>query len=111
MNDKRKKRDANLRTRYRIGQAEFETLLQAQGGRCTGCLRPATALTRTLCVDHCHETGVIRGLLCLECNSALSNVRDNVSILHRLADYVEHHARINNALISPPHITLGVRQT
>ena len=42
-----------------------------------------------LCVDHCHATGAIRGLLCNDCNTVLSKANDSPELLRRLAAYLE----------------------
>jgi hypothetical protein len=87
-------RDANpdsmlnfrLKRAYGITLAEYTEMLKAQGGACVGCGRQPTAKKR-LCVDHCHTTGKIRGLLCSNCNTALGLVGENKNTLHRLAAY------------------------
>lgn len=82
-------REWNLRKNYGIGLAEYEALLVFQGGRCAVC--PATVAdssTRSLHVDHDHQTGQIRGLLCSHCNRALGNVKDDPDRLLRLAAYL-----------------------
>lgn len=46
-----------------------------------------------LCVDHSHQSGRVRGLLCGPCNKGLSFFRDNPSLLYRAADYILGHAK------------------
>ncbi len=63
------KRDWNLRDRYGITSAQYDALLEAQGGRCAICrCKPKT---RRLAVDHDHKTGIVRGLLCMNDNRKL----------------------------------------
>jgi hypothetical protein len=45
-------------------------------------------------VDHCHDTGRIRGLLCFRCNSALGNLRHDADVIGRALDYVAVHWRV-----------------
>ena len=60
----------------------------AQGGLCAICGRKQPE--KWLAVDHDHETGVIRGLLCSRCNSGLGQFKDNPDRLRLAADYLEH---------------------
>lgn len=83
-------REWNLRKSYGIGLAEYEAMLVFQGGRCGVCrATSADSVNRHLHVDHDHETGAIRGLLCSHCNRALGNVRDDPQRLRALADYLD----------------------
>ena len=61
-------------------------MLEAQGGLCAICEEaPADH------VDHDHETGAVRALLCFNCNGGLGQFRDDATVLRAAADYVEHH--------------------
>ncbi len=42
-----------------------------------------------LCIDHCHESGLVRGVLCNQCNVALGMTRDDPALLRALASYLE----------------------
>jgi hypothetical protein len=64
--------------RYGISPAEYDALLAKQGGACAICRRRAKG---RLCVDHCHLTGTIRGLLCHACNRALGALKDDQASL------------------------------
>ena len=46
---------------------------------------------RELCVDHCHTTGAVRGLLCDNCNKALGLFKDNVDVLNKAIDYLKEN--------------------
>lgn len=65
-------------------------MLQQQRGLCAVCQRPSRD-GRSLCVDHDHKTGRVRGLLCSSCNKALGFVDDEVGILLGLALYLQQH--------------------
>lgn len=59
----------NLARRYRITIEDYERLLESQGGVCAICKTPPRSYR--LAVDHCHDSGAVRGLLCVSCNSKL----------------------------------------
>lgn len=80
--------------RYKLTPAELENMRDAQSGRCAACNHPHARLQ----VDHCHKTGVVRGLLCGACNSAAGRLRDDPARLRKLADYLEAAAAESPAL-------------
>ena len=89
----RNQRSAKLRRTYGITIADFEAMLAEQGGVCAICRRSETVewcgKPRALNVDHCHVTGVVRGLLCNFCNHALGAFDDDPARLRLAADYLE----------------------
>jgi Recombination endonuclease VII len=76
----------NRKHLYGLTPEDYYDLLEAQNYRCAICDEPSDRL----CVDHCHETDQIRGLLCIRCNSMLGFARDNTERLMRAADYLNH---------------------
>ncbi|MER6525085.1 endonuclease VII domain-containing protein [Streptomyces sp. NPDC001508] len=80
-------RQGHLKRQYGLTEAERDELIAAQGGVCCICLaaRPAH-------VDHCHETGRVRGVLCFSCNAALGQFKDQPEAIRRAAAYVEGNA-------------------
>jgi hypothetical protein len=62
-----------LEKRFGITVEEFEAMLARQDGKCAICGRDPG---HTLRIDHCHETGRVRGLLCLTCNAALGKLEN-----------------------------------
>lgn len=63
-------RKKSLKVKYGITVERYEFMLQAQGGVCKICNKKCRSGNR-LAVDHCHETGRVRGLLCGVCNTRL----------------------------------------
>ena len=76
-------REYHLRRRYGIGTKAFEEMLAAQDYTCLICGRPDPEH-----VDHSHETGKVRGILCFNCNQGLGNFRDDMGIRVRAANYL-----------------------
>ena len=77
-----------FRTTYGIDYWDWALLFNSQDGKCAGC-GARLRFDETTCVDHAHETGRVRGLLCRDCNLCLGNVRDNPGTLKRLVAYLE----------------------
>lgn len=75
-----------LRT-YGLRAGEYDRLLANQGGVCFICQR-ANGATKKLAVDHNHETGNVRGLLCGPCNKILGHLRDDPDAGHRIEAYL-----------------------
>lgn len=67
---KRSNRNCELRKRYGITLEQFEEMAAKQKGRCAVCRQPPRN-KHGLCLDHCHRTGRVRGLLCAGCNTAI----------------------------------------
>jgi hypothetical protein len=74
---------------YGITEQEYWEIYEHQGGKCYICRR-ATGARRRLSVDHCHETGVVRGLLDTACNrNVLGHLRDDPEAFQRAIDYLK----------------------
>ncbi len=91
----RRLKDKRLTDQYGIGMDEYDALLKAQGGGCAICHRSESEPTRRggakhkhLAVDHCHDTGVVRGLLCTDCNVAIGLLRDSPALCEVAAAYL-----------------------
>ena len=84
------RRDYNLRRLYGINTEEYNRLLDEQGGRCAICGtdQPGGRQNKYFAVDHCHETDVVRGLLCMSCNIMLGQADDNITTLQNAITYL-----------------------
>ena len=83
------KEDRRLKDRYGISLQDYHDMLLEQNGSCAMC--PATALDKKLCVDHNHETGEVRALLCVPCNTMLGMAGDSADRLQAGIDYLKEH--------------------
>ena len=84
---KRVSRETHLKRKFNITTEQYETMLNNQGGVCYICQN----LCDTgffLAVDHDHNTGIIRGLLCKNCNSGLGMFKDNQESMRRAIEYL-----------------------
>lgn len=68
---------------YGLTPEDYAALLEEQGGGCGIC-----GSEEQLVVDHCHETGATRGILCNTCNRAIGMLHDNPDLLMRAADWL-----------------------
>lgn len=82
-------KDARLRREYNITLQEYRWILKFQNDACAICKRPANTMKMQLSVDHCHKTGLIRGLLCMGCNRALGKFQDSLIKLRAAVAYLE----------------------
>lgn len=76
-------RARQLKSRYGLTPTAWEAMAAGQGYRCALCRRQTK-----LVVDHDHETGKVRGLLCRACNTALGALGDSLPGLARALSYV-----------------------
>lgn len=85
--------DGYLNRNYGIRLIEYNKLLKKQEGKCVICFEPPKH-TR-LCVDHNHNTGEIRGLLCHLCNSVLGGCNDSIILLQDAIRYLRKFNKIS----------------
>ena len=82
-----------LRDKFGMTPEDYAERLEAQNGVCAICGKPEThkrdGIVKPLAVDHCHETGAVRGLLCHSCNLGLGHMKDNPAVLQAAARYLE----------------------
>lgn len=79
-----KGREDHLKRNYGLTEAERDAMVASQMGLCAICLKaPAVH------VDHCHQTGRVRGVLCFNCNSAIGKLGDDPDAVRRAAAYLE----------------------
>lgn len=87
-------RRRRLMFKYGLTEQDYLGMVEAQGDRCAICGRHSSELNGfagVWHVDHCHSTGVVRGLLCPACNTSIGKLRDDVTVLQRAIDYLVAH--------------------
>jgi recombination endonuclease VII len=84
---------SGLKIRYGLDKETYELLLKKQNNLCVICKKPETRILRgnltNLSVDHCHETGKIRALLCSKCNTLIGLGNEDVNILQSAIKYLK----------------------
>lgn len=77
---------------FNISVDQYTEMTRSQGGVCAICQRvPLRVHPNGFSIDHCHTTGVVRGLLCNHCNTGLGFFEDNPEVLIRAATYLNQH--------------------
>ncbi len=94
--DKKQKRQWELKKQYGIDLEQYLSMVLSQDNKCTICGKVPNkeSLSRSewsLCVDHDHNTGKIRGLLCAKCNLAIGLLEYNPNILSNAIDYIKKY--------------------
>lgn len=73
------------RRKYGVGNAEVEEMLRGQDGECMICMTP---IDWRAAVDHDHETGAVRGMLCHSCNKGLGHFKDDPELIRAAVWYL-----------------------
>jgi ribosomal protein S27AE len=79
----------NKKSLYGITKEQFLELVKKQNSKCASCGDSAVGSEHTLCVDHCHNTLEIRGLICSGCNTAAGWLDDDPEKAEKLARYLK----------------------
>lgn len=77
-----------LRRNYGISLERYNAILEAQGFKCSMCPTPHTDDNK-LHVDHCHDTGRVRGLLCMSCNTGIGKLNHDINTLNAAIAYLQ----------------------
>lgn len=84
-----KQRGHFLKRHYGITIQDYDDIYIEQGGRCAVCGTHQSKLDRSLAVDHCHSTKIVRGLLCHKCNIGIGCFNDDVNLFKNVVKYLE----------------------
>ena len=79
-------RNRHLRQVWGMTPDDYDQLLAKQDGKCAICQQLPGK--KRLAIDHCHKTGMIRGLLCFRCNFGLSYFKESAEVMSRAAKYL-----------------------
>ncbi len=95
---RRRRRRTRNKTLYGLTEGQYEIMLAAQSGVCAVCGRPEVQGARgggvkPLAVDHDHDTGRLRALLCSHCNQGIGHFFDDPVLLRLAAAYLERHGQ------------------
>lgn len=84
----RVKRKAHVKAKYGVSLEWIDEQLEQQDNKCTLC---DTQLHKgkNIAIDHCHKTGIVRGIICRPCNSAMGMFNDNPALIERAIEYLK----------------------
>jgi len=85
-------RRSQLKHRYGITLDDYNNMFESQGGCCDICGRHQTEFQNRLAVDHDHETGAVRSLLCASCNSGIGKLGDDIATVREALNYLIKHS-------------------
>ena len=92
---RRSQRNTKLKLYFGITIEQYDAMVVAQDGKCAICGRPEirqiNGKLADLAVDHDHQTGKIRALLCSSCNTGIGNLGDSPFRLRKAAAYLDYH--------------------
>lgn len=88
-------RKMHLRNKFGITVEEYQEMYDAQKGLCCICRLPETSIWRgkviQLAVDHDHQSGKVRSLLCKNCNVGLGAFKDDIVNMYMAIKYLKEH--------------------
>lgn len=89
-----KVKSTKLMQEFGLSYEEYVSKLEAQNYSCAICDKHESNFTFKLAVDHDHESGKIRGLLCSNCNNGLGRFHDDLNKLQNAIEYLKKHQKI-----------------
>ena len=101
-NNKDKRKNGMLQWRFNLTLEEYNAMSEAQCHVCKLCGQPETAKknsnkneeVRMLCVDHDHDTGKVRGLLCTKCNVQLGHYEKSKPRAEEFERYISEAVKL-----------------
>jgi Recombination endonuclease VII len=85
-----------LKRKYGMSLEEFNAMFASQDGKCAICGKTdfkGNIRWKNLCVDHDHQTGKNRGLLCHRCNASIGYFEDDPGLLMKAIEYLRRHGK------------------
>ena len=95
--NKRYSKDVRQKRRlksYNLSESQYTLLVSFSAGKCNICERELGTKEH---IDHCHDSGKVRGLLCVKCNTAIGLLNDDAALMRRAIEYIERDGFINFA--------------
>jgi Recombination endonuclease VII len=84
----KKHRNNHLIKKYGITEEKYREISKAQNNACAICKKSELDEKNKLAVDHDHDSGKVRGLLCRDCNTGIGHFKDNIDLLNMAINYL-----------------------
>lgn len=81
------------RIKYNLTQEEYDLKLKEQNYSCAICDIHKDDCSKEFCVDHCHKTGKVRGLLCNHCNSGIGFFKECDHVMKKAIQYLKKYKK------------------
>ena len=81
-------RGYHLKRKYGMCQEDYNKIYDQQNGKCIGCEDDIIHNGKLTHIDHCHNTGIVRGLLCSKCNQLIGLAKENIKTLNNIINYL-----------------------
>ncbi len=78
----------NVKRKYGITKEQYEQLLSLQNGRCAICGKEKQTSGKRLGIDHCHNSALVRGILCESCNALLGSIEAREDWMSKAQNYL-----------------------
>ena len=87
----------NLKVKYGLSKIDFDSMLKTQNNKCKICNIEFKVINwrRNFAIDHNHETGKVRGLLCSTCNTGIGLLKESIPVLNDSITYVQNTNNLN----------------
>lgn len=79
----------HIRRNFGLLPHQFKSMMESQDYKCAICGIHRDNYNKEFAIDHCHNTGKIRGLLCTNCNTGIGMLQDNIEILNSAIKYLQ----------------------
>lgn len=89
----RNRKAEKLQLRYGLTYEQWEQMRENENYSCMICGITEEEIDKKLDVDHCHNSGKVRGILCNPCNNMIGHAKDNLAVLQAAVTYLEENAR------------------
>jgi len=90
----------HLKRRHNLSLDKYNKMFSEQNGCCDICQKHQSEFSKRLHVDHDHDTGEIRSLLCHHCNTALGGFREDIDLMTKAIEYLKKHSKIETNIRS-----------